>query len=130
MSNITNEEILDFLEKIEEDYKNKKIRKIKSKDSSSVKRFVKDKNINIGLDKIPTYVIFYTYSTQWTDSTYRQKKVNKIVFFRAFNKCFIQTRTGKQRYYLLNKESFDLSREGLLKAKKFEERYNEKKEKR
>lgn len=124
MSDITSEELLSFLESVESD---KKTKKVKPKDSSSVNRFIKDNNVETGLDKIPTYVIFYTYKKKWSDSIYKEKKVNKIVFFRAFNKLFTQIRTGKQRYYLLDKKSFDLTREGLLEAKYFEESYNAKK---
>lgn len=127
MSDLTNEELLEFLKKAEEENKKGNIKKVKSKDSSSVKRFIKDNNIETGLDKIPTYVIFYTYKRKWSDNIYKEKKVNKIVFFRAFNKLFTQIRTGKQRYYLLDKKSFDLTREGLLEAKYFEESYNAKK---
>lgn len=132
MDSMTNQEILDFLEKVEKLEKKDipKVRSVKSKNLASVKRFVKDNDIETGLDKIPTYVVFYTYMKCWSDSIHKEKKVNKIVFFRAFNTMFTSTRTGKQRYYLLNKDSFDLSREGNLKAKQFEERYNDKKEKR
>jgi hypothetical protein len=55
-------------------------------------------------------------------------KVKKITFFRAFNKLFTQARTGKQRYYLLNGESFDLSREAVKRAEIYEQREKSRKQ--
>ena len=80
-----------------------------------------------GLERVPTYVIFYTYRVKW-QGIYRSHKANKIVFFRAFNKHFSQVRTGKQRYYLLDGEAFDLTREGLLEAKHYDEKTKKQRE--
>lgn len=126
MSDITNTDIVNFLEVLEKDENTKKVA---STDILSVDRFISDKNIETGLTKIPNYLIYYNYRLCWTDS-HKKKKVNKIVFFRTFNKKFTAYRTGKQRYYLLDKKSFDLSRESILKAKNFQERENEEKKKR
>lgn len=90
-----------------------------------VDRFVNDFKIKHGSvdDKIPTYVIFYTYRVKWQGIS-RNHKLNKITFFRLFNKMFEQVRHGKQRFYRLDPNSFDLTREGLLEAKHYDERYN------
>lgn len=90
-----------------------------------VDRFVNDFNIRHGLetDRVPTFVVYYTYRVKWKGEA-RSNKLNKITFFRLFNKMFEQVRTGKQRYYKLDRSSFDLSREGLLEAEHYEKRYN------
>lgn len=66
-----------------------------------------------GLDRIPNYVIYYTYKIKY------KGYMSKIEFFRQFKKDFNQVRTGKQRCYLLDAESFDMSREGKLEASFF-----------
>lgn len=124
---------LDDLYKLIEESENKAKKSVKKKHSNSVDRFVSDLNITTGLDKIPTFVIYYHYKKLWKETT-TMPKVNKIVFFRAFNKLFTQYRTGKQRYYLLDQESFDISREGIIEAREYNKRENvrikKKKEKR
>lgn len=117
MSEKSLSELLSIIEEAEV----KKTKEVKSRDIGSVNRFISELNIKTGLDRIPTHVIFYHYKRKWSDP-HKLKKVNKIVFFRSFNKLFTQTRTGKQRYYLLNSESFDLSRETLLEAEYFDQR--------
>jgi hypothetical protein len=97
----------------------KKSREVKNKDLNSVDRFVNDLDIKTGLDKVPTHVIYYHYRRKWVDKN-KDRKCNKIVFFRSFNKKFTQHRNNKQRYYLLNKDSFDLSREVLIEAENFD----------
>jgi hypothetical protein len=123
------EELLQVIEQAEE----KKERSVKNRHINSVDRFISDLGITSGLDKVPTHIIYYHYRRKWYDNN-KDKKVTKIVFFRSFNKKFVQSRTGKQRYYLLNKEAFDLSREEVLKAEHFDRRLKsgkkEKKEKR
>lgn len=126
MQDRTLEELLQVIDRVEEDKK----RSVKSKHVNSVDRFISELNIRSGLDKIPTHIIFYHYRQKWYDN-YKEKKVNKIVFFRAFNKKFVQSRTGKQRYYLLDSESFDLDRETILKAEHYDRKLaSGKKEKR
>lgn len=101
MENI--EELLDLLEE------STKEKKVVTKEIDS---FINQFNISEGSDKIPNYIIYYTYCN------YVEKPYGKTHFFRLFNKHFKSYRTNKQRYYLLNKESFDYSHEGLLKAEK------------
>jgi len=94
------------------------------KGQTQVDRFVSDLKVQHGLDRVPTHVIFYTYRNYKED----KNAMNKIVFFRLFNKMFKQVRSGIQRYYLLDGSSFDLTREGKLKAKHYEENYKKRRE--
>lgn len=117
MSDKTLEELLSLVNEAEQ----KQERFVKNRDENSVNRFISDLNIKTGLERIPTFVIFYTYKKIWYNKV-KDKKVNKIVFFRAFNKMFTQFRTNKQRYYLLDPSPFDLTREGILEAENFDKR--------
>ena len=79
-------------------------------------------NICQGVDRIPNYVIYYNYKQQY------KGELSKIEFFRQFNLLFgeVRIRTGKQRGYRLDGSSFNLTREGILEAKYYDEK--EKKE--
>ena len=79
-------------------------------EESKISAFIREFKINSGVDRIPLHVIYYTYKEKFGGD------LSKIAFFREFKKEFIQKRTGKQRVYLLDKESFDLSYEGLIEA--------------
>lgn len=109
------EDLLKLINETEEKQK----RLVKSRDINSVDRFITDLQIKTGLVKIPTHVIFYHYRKKWYDKN-KEKKVNKIVFFRTFNNQFRQSRTGKQRFYLLDPDSFDLDYETILKAENYD----------
>lgn len=115
------DELLKLLEQAEKDAR-KPYRKMgEVKQQPSTRRFIKEFNLQSGLERVPNYVIFYTYKIRWKVG--QEKKTNKINFFRTFNNFFQQVRTGKQRYYLMDKAGFDLSREGLLEAKHYDEKY-------
>ena len=77
---------------------------------SKLDKFYKESSIREGVDRVPSYVIYYFYKHIYGGD------MSKIDFFREFKKRFTQVRTGKQRYYLLEGSCFDLSREGLLEA--------------
>jgi hypothetical protein len=89
--------------------------------SSKIGEFVDEFKLISGVDRIPNYVIYFTYKERFGG------ELSKIEFFRQFNKEFISVRTGKQRCYLLDKSSFDLSREGLLEAEHHGEKEKEQK---
>lgn len=114
----------DLLELIEQKSKDKEEDNSKDKKVHwSIKKFIREHSIERGLDRVPTYVLFYHYRKLWTKTT-NQNKVNKIVFGRGLKALgFEQVRTGKQRYYLLDGSRLDLSREVLLEAKYYDERY-------
>jgi len=75
-----------------------------SKDS--FERFIEDIGVKKGLDRIPNYVVFYTYKKVYKKAL-GEKRYSKIHFFRRMSQFFDTARVGKQRYYLLDKDSFD-----------------------
>ena len=85
-------------------------------DKSSIGRYVKEQVLMEGVDLVPTFVIYHDYCRNWRSAGV---KVSKIEFFRKFNKYFTQRRKTAQRYYLMNGEQFDLTKEGLEKASKY-----------
>jgi len=92
----------------------------------SVQKFINQMHIKPGIELIPNYMIFYYYRVKW-EGMQPPHKTNKIVFFREFNKMFKQKRTGKQRYYLLDSDTFDTSRKGMEEANYYEKTYQNKK---
>jgi hypothetical protein len=114
------DELLKLLEEQAKD-KRTKVKAVKSS-QESCQRFINNNNIVKGLDRVPNYVIYYTYMQVYRGRLGEEKR-SKNHFFRLFNKGFDQARTGKQRYYKLDGKSFDLTRGGLLEAKKYNEEY-------
>jgi hypothetical protein len=92
-----------------------------SKDS--FERFVEDIGVKKGLDRIPNYVVFYTYKKVYKKAL-GEKRYSKIHFFRRMSQFFDTARVGKQRYYLLDKDSFDMTKEGKLIAKEYNKEYH------
>jgi len=123
MSDVSLEELLKSLEEAEET-----VEKAKPvhRDVAHMDRFLADQGIKVGLDRIPNYIVFYTYKQVWRGLFHQNQKATKIKFFRTLNKTFTRARDGRQRYYLLNAEAFDMTREGKLKAKHYDEKYQEK----
>jgi|TARA_R110000851_G_scaffold31743_1_gene85531 hypothetical protein len=80
---------------------------------SKLGEFISEFNIEKGFDRVPNYVLWYTYKAVFKGT------MSKIAFFRAFKPDFEQRRTGKQRVYMLNKNSFDLTHEGVTRAEFF-----------
>ena len=112
------DKLMDLLEKrVEEKRKTVKQNKLDSCD-----RFVTKHKIKQGSLRIPVFVIFYTYMKVYKAAPL-EEKWSRRHFFRLFKKKFEQRRTGKQRYYLLDADCFDMSREGKLRAKKYDEEY-------
>jgi hypothetical protein len=91
-----------------------------SVDETKIGDFIGSYFITAGVDRVPTYVIYYTYKVKYGG------ELSKIEFFRQFKKKFEQKRTGKQRVYMLDGRSFDLSREGLIEAEFFAESHKRK----
>lgn len=117
--------LLEALEKAEKEQK-EDTSKFTSKDKPHVKRFIDELGIKTGVERVSTSVIYYTYRSKWK-GLHEVNKLKKIEFFRQFKKYFTPTRTGKQRFYLLDPEAFDLSREGLLEAEHYNKKYNKRK---
>ena len=88
-------------------------------DKTSVGRYVKERNLMEGDTFVPTFVIYYDYCQNWRP---RGKKLSKIEFFRQFKHFFNQVRKSTQRYYLMDKELYDLTKEGQERAKLYVKR--------
>lgn len=117
--------LLSALEEAESEH-DRESSKYQSKDKPHVSRFIDDLNIKTGVERVSTSVIFYTYRKRW-EGLKDKNKLKKIEFFRQFKRNFTPYRTGKQRYYLLDPSSFDLSREGLLEAEQYNKSYDKEK---
>ena len=104
------EELLQLLEESDENPASDVPEEAKTK----IQDFIWEYKIRSGIDRIPNHVIYYTYKVKFKGS------LSKIEFFRQLTKSgFMKARTGKQRVYLLDGASFDLSREGLIEAEFF-----------
>ena len=113
---ISTDELLELLDSIERgEISPSKIPSNKCSD------FVDKFKIKKGIDRIPNFVIYYTYRVLYEGS------MGKTEFFRQFSKLFDRVRTGRQRSYLLDSYSFDLTREGLLRAKYYDKEEKDKK---
>ena len=115
----------ELLELVSKKLEEKEAEKSPKPQTESVKRFIETMNIRKGLDRIPNYVIYYTYKKKYKKAE-GEEKWSKVHFFRLFNKYFDQARVGKQRYYVLDGSSFDLTREGRIEAKAYDESYKRK----
>ena len=115
MQGLTTQELLDLLEE-----SSKSEQKPQEVASTPIDGFISNLNIEHGEDKVPTHVIYYTYCQT------AKEPISKVHFFKLFSKKFTLYRKRHQRCYLLNPQSFDLSREGLLLAEKFNNDYKKK----
>lgn len=115
----------ELLKAVEDKIKQKEEEKgIKKPTKESTKRFIENMHIRRGLDRVPNYVIFFTYMKKYKAEA-GEEKWSKVHFFRVFNRYFDQARVGKQRYYVLDGSSFDLTREGRIEAKAYDEEYRQ-----
>ena len=117
------DELLDILENKLKEKEAEKSPTLEKKES--VQRFIEKKSIRKGLDRVPNYVIFFTYMKKYKAEV-GEEKWSKVHFFRLFNRYFDQARVGKQRYYVLDGSSFDLTREGRIEAKAYDQEYRRK----
>lgn len=124
-------ELKDLVELLEESRKksaNRLKERGETKDHFDVRNFIEEMNVVGGNDKVPNYIIFYIYRKIYKPKTH--DRANKIVFFRTFNKFFNSYRTKKQRYYLLNKDKLNITREVEIEAGIYDEKYKEQVKKR
>jgi len=91
-----------------------------SVDNSKIGDFIGLFNITAGVDRVDNSMLYYTYKKVYGG------ELSKIEFFRQFRKEFTQVRTGKKRSYMLDKRSFDYSREGLIESEFFAESHKRK----
>ena len=119
MSGINLDQILKELEQAEQ-RKNPEtvLTKQERETSRSVMKFIKDKEVRSGTEKVPNYFIYQSY----LDFEPHTPKESKIEFFRQFNKLFTAKRSAKMRYYLLDTDSFDYTQEALERAKEMDKK--------
>ena len=115
-------DIDELLKLVDQKLQEKEAEKSPKPSTESTKRFIEKMNVRKGLDRVPNYVIYFTYKKKYRKAE-GEEKWSKVHFFRLFNRIFDQARVGKQRYYLLEGSSFDLTREGLIEAKAYDETY-------
>lgn len=114
MSSDSLKELLELLERSEKKEGLKSPSTPKSFAQKSIDDFIKHFNIRAGIDKVESYVIYFFYKEKSPGS--KPHKLKRITFFKEFSKLFPRTRVGKQRYYLLDKSSFELTKEILAEA--------------
>jgi hypothetical protein len=119
MSSDSIKELLELLEKSEKEKEKSPSASLKLNDISNIDSFVKEFNITAGLDKVENFIVYFYYAVK-CKSIPDKYKLKKVPFFREFSKLFPKTRIGSQRYYLLNKESFGLTREVRAEAEYYE----------
>ena len=89
-------------------------------DKTNVKDFIREYCITDGPTSVPSFKIYYDYCKRWNP---HGNKLSKIQFFRVFNKVHKVKRTNTIRYYNLNQGEFNLEKDSLDEAKRFDERY-------
>src|SRR5690606_5047642 len=89
----------------------------------TVREFISDFTVSKGVDKVPTYVLYYLYDTQFkTDGL----KIKTTAFFRELSKYLDSKRSNSQRYYLIDKEKLNISRKSELEAREYVEQRKKK----
>ena len=92
-------------------------------DKSNTAEYIREQGITDGNFLVPNYVIYYNYRKDWRP---QGKKLSKIGFLRKFSVVFESHRKTNVRYYLLEPDPFDLTEQGLARAKDFDLRYRNK----
>lgn len=122
MSDISLDELLEKISELEKGGKDvspssfKKEKKV----PRSVTDFIKEFEIKAGDGRVPVYKLYYDYIA-W--ERFQSTKLSKIEFSRQFSKFFESGRGNQGRYYKLDSNSFDLSKESLTRAKNYDSIY-------
>lgn len=82
--------------------KNKKTSELVISYKNSVEEFTSKYQIVQGIDRVPTFVLYYLYETYTTTFL----KVSRIEFFRTLSKSLSSKRNGNQRFYLIDLMQF------------------------
>ena len=78
---------------------------------SKISDYINKYQLKKGVDRVKSYVIYYHYKEMWGGD------LSKIEFFRQFRKeGFVQKRTGKQKFYLIEVSCLQMSREDFIEA--------------
>lgn len=128
MSNQTLDELLKLLDEGLEEVPQKTEKKPKV--AYNIKWFIRNIGLQEGEFKTPNYMLYYAFSRFM--GKHKLKTMGREGFFRGINKFFESKRDGKQRYYMTNfNECVDITQDYIVKAKKYNDRINQKrKEKR
>lgn len=89
-------------------------------DRTNVKKFIREYGVKEGACLVPNYKVYYDYCKNWNP---QGNKLSKIGFLRKFSIVFNSKRTKSTRYYLLNPEVFNIEKEFIDEARKYDERY-------
>ncbi len=89
--------------------------------------FIRKTGLSPGDNKVPNYVLYYHFM-KWSNARRWNRLWGKEEFFRTFKQHFEQKRSGNQRFYLIN-DALDLSDEIYEKAKKYDQKYQKRKQK-
>jgi hypothetical protein len=100
-----------------------KLPKKESHNTKQVEKYIKESFISIGDNKVPAYIIYHHYYQYCKH--FRVQPCGKEDFFRIFKKHFKQSRSRKERRYLIN-DAIIVNEETIEKAKKFKERSEKK----
>lgn len=60
-------------------------------------------NLSVGIDKIPTHVLYYAYIS-YIEKFEEELPLNRVTFYKELKTHFKPVRWGRQRYYLVNRE--------------------------
>lgn len=97
----------------------------KERVNKDVLRFIRNTGVAPGDNKVPTYVIYYHF-IKWCKPKW-VRLWGKEEFFRTFKKHFEAKRHGNQRFYMIN-DALDLSSEFYEKAKKYDYKWQKRKQ--
>jgi len=85
-------------------------------ETNPFKLYLSHYNITNGVDRIPTYVLYYCYSLFIAKSR-EDLPLSRIVFYKTLKRFIQPIRWGKQRYYLIDKTVLKIDEEMIFKAK-------------
>ena len=89
-----------------------------------VEKFIASHKIEVGDTFVPNVIIYYTYHL-WKP----KRKLDRRLFFKLFKTHFESKIKSNTRGYLLNADAFDMSFEGLMRARAFQRSENVKRKK-
>jgi hypothetical protein len=78
--------------------------------ATEASKFIYESGIKHGDTRVSAALVFHTYKI-WKATNYHEKFQSKAQFFRDFSKHFQSVRLSDGKYYLLNSEPFDHSKE-------------------
>ena len=65
--------------------------------------FISHYNLTIGIDRIPTHVLYYAYISL-IEKFEEELPLNQVTFYKELKTHFKPVRWGRQRYYLLDRK--------------------------